>query len=203
MAVDTKHVLAKIEEQLLIRGFTKQKYGIFVKQVSEDVQGSVGLNRAIHSGTVEINMVIGITEKRIEARIAELLGEKLVKPLPVTIAGNVGYLRKEEHYFAVFFDNEKNIEKKVLELMKAFDSWGWPFIEKNSRLSSMIETMMTSRVVVAEFIAYRLPIALDISGRRDEAITTINDRLKLIEARKDPAAERYRKFAVALLRELS
>lgn len=198
---DIKSSIKPVFEEL---GFLKKKTGIFVKTVSADVLGTIGLNIATGrgSGIIEINPVIGIRNQCIERLLAEILGEPFDELIPATLAGNVGYLSHENTYRPYIFTNKESIDAIVNEMRDAVKDFGLPFMQKASNLSDLVELMRTVRFGIPFVIEYRIPVGLLLLGKKIEAKEIIDKKMSEITSKHDPASLRYKKFSAQLLKRI-
>ncbi|ULQ59121.1 hypothetical protein K7I13_11490 [Brucepastera parasyntrophica] len=178
-------------------GFEKVKAGIYKKQEEERVFALVGLNLATKHGGLEINMVVRLRFMDVDETVYDLLNEKEEGLITATIAGNVGYVGDYGKYYVVYFDSDNEIERGVKELETALIKLGFPFFRKNKSMQKLVNLLPTARYVIPEQAAYRLPVALQLLGRKKEAIDYVESKVKDEKSYSDPASERFRKFAKA------
>ena len=198
MSTDMQKVMKLLEERLVANGYRKSKFGIFIKSGGAGLLMWLGLNRAKRSGLVEINPVVGIRHQRVEGLVAELNGEKADQVVPATAAMNVGYLSRADRYQAFLFGEGRPDDEVASELTNAVLSAGRHFLQENEDLTGLINTLSTSKKLNPEQTAYRLPVALFLAGRADEAVQALDAKLGQIAGRMDPAGTRYVTFAARL-----
>lgn len=198
-ALNTKAAMAAIESMLKDHGFEKGQSNIFRKALSDGIISWVGLNKATRSGNLEINLVVGLRFKDVEEIVHGLLDEKDDGITPPTVAGNVGYVGDYGKYYAVTFSSDDDIVHGVKELEIALKKWGFAFFDENKNLVALSNVLSAARYLMPEQSSYRLPIVLNLIGRKKEASDLIKSKIEAESARVDPAADRYRKFGNAFL----
>jgi len=201
MALNTKAVFAGIEAMLLKHGFRKRQGNIYTKSEFDDIDSWIGLNRATRDKNLEINMVVGLRFRQVESIVHELMGISDDHLTPPTIAGNIGYIGGQEKYYAVVLSTEAEISRKVTDLEKALLQWGIPFLEKTRNLSELVNILKGARYLMPEQVLYRLPVALYMLGKSQEALNYIIAKEAEQAMRTDPAANLYGHFTKAF-REL-
>ena len=194
-----------LQQELTALGFEKCKAGIFVIPVNDDVLGTIGLNTASDrsSGVLEINPVIGVRNNRVERLVAELCGDFFDELLPPTIAGNIGYVSPENRYRSYLFTEGMEIENAITDMGHELRTHGLSFIRRNADLKALVETMQTARFGIPSVTEYRIPAGLLLLGDHSRAAAYLNAKLDEIGARKDPAAIRYKNFAIELSTRLN
>src|SRR5690606_27740771 len=87
-------VLELVRAELAGLAFEKRAGDIFTRDLTSEVLGWIGLNRATRGrpGVLEINPVVGVRHQPIERLLAELRGEKAHPYVPPTLSVHLGYL---------------------------------------------------------------------------------------------------------------
>jgi len=186
-------------------GFKKRgKFKIFSIEIDQDVLGTVGLNTAARkeNSMFAVNPVIGILHQQIERLVAELSGYEFDETNPATLSTNVGYLAPENSYFGFLFSENHPIDPDLEMLQRSVEIYGLPFMRRNADLRSLVETMQAGRYGVKFMLDYRLPVGLFLLGEQAQAKTYVENALKDVGARTDPAAIQYKGFASKLLERL-
>jgi len=192
---DMQTVVKLLKDRLVANEYRKAKLGIFIKSGGPGLLMWLGLNRAKRSGLVEINPVVGIRHQDVEALVAELNGEKADQVVPATAAMNVGYLTQADRYQAFLFGEGRPDDEVASELTDAVLSAGRRFLYENEDLTGLINTLSTSKRLNPEQTAYRLPVALFLAERVDEAAQALDAKVGQIASKADPASLRYMAFA--------
>lgn len=180
-------------------GFKKRAGEIFTIEATEDVIGSVWLNKATQHhapGVVEVNPVVGVRHQEVERMVAELRGEKFHSYLPTTISSPIGYLMPEGRYRAWMFGPGQPAGAAD-DLASAVAAHGVPFIRRMTALAALCEAI-DNELGIEDQLMYRRPVAWRIAGDTDRARRTLEHTLATVGDRSDPAAMEYRRFAAAL-----
>jgi hypothetical protein len=109
----------------------KRSVQIFTLDISEDMLGWVGLNRAVErgDGKLEISPVIGVRHQAVEALVAKLLGIESHRYIPPTISTPLGYLMPNSEYTACFFESGVDNVSEVEPIIECVRKWGYPFMD--------------------------------------------------------------------------
>ena len=201
----TKKVLRTVQEALGALGFQKRKAGILTLSVKPDVVGSVGLNVATTGrgpGILEINPVVGVRNQQIERLVAELANEPFNEVIPVTLAGNVGYMSPADRYLPFLFMEGGAVEPVADELCETVATYGMPFINTNANLPTLVESMRTVRFGIPFVLEYRIPVGLFLLDDYARVKEFLGSKLAEIRSRNDPAALLYKSFASELHKRL-
>jgi len=173
---------------------------LFSSTISEDVIGWIGLNTATRhlKRALEVNPVVGVRQQRIERLVAELFGEVFDKLIPPTFAGNIGYLSPDHSYLSFTF-SQSSLNQEVGErLCEAVKAYGLPFMKSAANLRDLVSKMQTMKFGITDQLAEGIPVGLWLLGDAKQAAVFLEAKPATIDARSDPAALRYRKFAMKL-----
>jgi hypothetical protein len=194
------HVFALAAEQLARIGFQKRKTDIFTVALNEEVIGWLGMNKALyHEGVLQINPVVGVRHQELESHLSALLDQKPHQYIPASLSTNVGYLMPEEKYAAWSFQEGEDCKTLVTQMVATVDEFGRSFMEQNATLESIYNTLLNSkRGTPPDPLDYRIAVASVILGKRTEAESFVDKKLREIGGRSDEAAEWFRKFATKL-----
>ncbi len=189
-----------MHERLATLGFKKRKLGIATIEMTDDVIGSVGLNTATQGqqGSLEVSPVVGVRNQRIEKLVADLLGEKFDEVIPVTLAGNIGYMMPSDKYCPYIFRQDAPVERVAEELVRGIREYGLPFIRSYVEMAALVEGLRTCRFSVRFMADYRIPSGLFLLSRMDDTGAHLKAQLAGMEDLHDPAAVRYKVFAARL-----
>jgi hypothetical protein len=202
MATVSKEFITRVLEiaaaEFCKAGWTKRKNG-FSLDLSEDIYGVVGLNKAIGrgNGILEINPVVGVGSQKLEKLWLELLGQKFRPYVGAAIGRNVGYLMHGKTYKSWLFHQEANCEAVVADMVATVQEYGPPFMQQHMQLSALCEAMKHAKVS-GPHDQYRIPVACVLLGKNAEAETFLEVKLKEMGGRNDRDAESFRSFAVKL-----
>lgn len=192
-------VLATVAPLLSELGFRKRAGMIFTYDLSPEMLGWVGLNRATDAhdpGAVEINPVIGVRHQPLERLVAELKGMKFHAYNPPTVCIPLGYLLSEGKYTAWFF-RDGEVTEAGRDLVTNVASHGIPFMRSVVDLPNLRQRI-EGRTGFDHQLEYRLPVAWLLSGEPERALATLDDIARVHGTRSDRAAMEFLKFADAL-----
>lgn len=198
-------VLELVRAELAGLAFTKRAGDIFTRDLTSEVLGWIGLNRATRGrpGVLEINPVVGVRHQPIERLLAELRGEKAHPYVPPTLSVHLGYLMPERAYRPWLFPEGEDPEAEAMRMVQAIGEFGVPFMRENAALEPLVATLETSAFGIAEQRHYRLPVMYFLLDRKARAEEYIAERLGELRARDDLAARHYRSFAEALRQRMN
>ncbi|MCZ6679047.1 MAG: hypothetical protein O7E52_17575 [Candidatus Poribacteria bacterium] len=208
MATVSRQLISEVmdtaQRELRKSGMRKRKGGIYTCQLNQETLGWVGLNRAVGrgDGLLEINPVIGVRHQPLERILADIRGEKFHDYIPPSIGVHLGYLMPQKEYTPWLFAEDRDNAAFVKNMVAAIMEYGQPFMETNSILDALCETMHHSGFGVPDQLAYRLPVAYFILSKITLAEAFLTDQLVALGNRTDLAAQCYRKFATKLVQSL-
>ena len=190
-------VLELTRRELTNAGMRKRRGDIYTCQLNEEILGWIGLNRAVHwgDGQLGINPVIGVSHQPIENMVAEMMGGKPDEYISATVSSPLGYLMPENTFLQWLYEEGADNVSEVGRMVYAIKRYGFVFMQANSTLDAIVETMLTSKTVVLHQVAYRLPVAYLLAGKVSLAEEYIHDQLEALGNRDDMAAQHYRRFA--------
>ncbi len=197
-------VLEAVREELADVGFRKRAADIFTRDLSREVLGWVGLNRATRRriGGLEINPVAGVRHQPTEELLAELRKNKAHPYVPPSLSVHLGYLMPKREYNPWLFKENKDSRPQSRRLVQAITEYGVPFMEENSALEQLVSTIEASGYGIPEQNQFRIPVMYLLLDQRKTAQENIEKRLSDLGQRDDLAARHYRFFAEALGRRL-
>lgn len=182
-------------------GFKKRRGEIFTIELSKEVLGWVGLNRATKhrpAGEIEINPVIGVRHQQVERLVAELRGQKFHAYIPPTISTALGYVLPEASYRAWIFTADR-ARVMANEMVAAIAEHGLALMRSKVELSDLCRALeQGSRLAIEDSAIYRRPVARLLSGDARRAAEELNKSLAALGDRSDLAATYFRTFAAEL-----
>ena len=189
--------LADVEFQQT--GWTRRKPDAFSLDLSGDIYGRVGLNKAVGrgKGILEINPIIGVGSHELEKFVMTLLDQKFHPYAVAAIGRNLGYLMPEKKYRPWLFREEDDCEALVADMVAAVQTFGRPFMQEHMELTDLYEAMRDSKFG-GPHDQYRIPAASVLLGRNVEAEAFLETKLKEIGNRNDMDAEWFRRFAARM-----
>jgi hypothetical protein len=192
--VDRREVERAIATALREAGYQKPPgdRGVFVKQLTDDVRGRVGyFIQRLRTGELEVTPTVGVRHERIHDLIDGLEERKGSRTEP-TATIILGYLLPQKDPNLVWrFDRETSADDVAAGLVEHVVRFGEPWMRERVSQESIIEEVRADRRVNPE----RLPAALLLAGRPDEARAALEAELNEARGRTDAAAQNFRRFA--------
>lgn len=179
-------------------GFQKRAGLVFTRDVTVDVLGWLGLNRASrHSraGEFEVNPVVGIRHQGVERMVAQLRGEKFHAYQPPTVSNPLGYLMPKARYRA-WMVSADDPGASVERLIGAVEAYALPFMESGSTLTGLCK-LMDAGLGFEHQLVFRHPVACALAGARDRAAVLVDATEAELGDRDDAAAVELRSFLAA------
>lgn len=193
-----KAMWGDVVAQLQAVGFKKRAGLAFTREVSDDVIGWLGLNRAsryLPAGEFEVYPMVGVRHQGIERVVAELRGEKFHQYVPPTVVTPLGYLMPEARstgWTVSAADPGANAEA----IATAVADFAVPFMESGANLASL-RRLIGARMGHDHQLVYRHPVACLLAGDIDRAAELIDAADEELGDSRDAAAEELRSFIAA------
>lgn len=122
-----------IARQFAALGFRKRIWGVFTRELSDEVLGWVGLNYSSkHTlpGHVEMHPVIGVRHQDKERLVAELQEEKFHSYVPPTASNPLDYLISQRgRYRSWPFQRAVEDEVATADMVGAVERYGLPYMD--------------------------------------------------------------------------
>jgi hypothetical protein len=185
-------------------GFRKRAGGVFTLDLTPDVIGWLGLNRATRHrapGEVEINPVVGVRFQEVERLVAELCGEKFHAYTPPTVSTPLGYVMPEKKYMAWVFSPGRS-DDVANDMVTAIATHGISFMRSTVELGEL-RLKLEARLGHDHQLAYRRPVAALVAGDVEQARAMLDAELLGMAKRTDLAATLFRRFAETLRERLA
>jgi hypothetical protein len=194
-----KRVFELADAEFCKAGWKKRKTDIFSFDLSEDIYGRVGLNKAVGrgDGILEINPIVGVGSHELEEFVMELLGLDFQPYAGAAIGRNIGYLTPKKKYRPWLFREENNWEALLADMLATIQKFGHPFMRQHMELAALCKAMKDSKLG-GPMDQYRIPAAEVLLGKIMEAEMFLEARLLEIANRNDTDAEWFRSFATKL-----
>jgi hypothetical protein len=196
---EARVVLDAVGPLLSEHGFKKRAGDVFTLELTKNVLGWLGLNRATQHrppGEVEINPVVGIRHQEVERLVSELRGEKFHAYQPPTISCPLGYLLPEQRYRAWIFP-PGTAGETAADMAAAIASYGVPFMRSAIELTDLCR-LLDRDLGFEHQLVYRRPVAWLLAGDPAQAGRSLDISLAGLGSRDDLAAAEFRRFAAAL-----
>jgi hypothetical protein len=192
-----RHISELIRTNLTSLGYRKRRGNIYTFDLTEETIGWVGLNTVTHrgGGLMEINPVIGVRNQHLEKTLADIEGKKFDSYIPPTVCIHLGYLMPQNQYLPWYYEPGADDVATAQQMAASIEEYGKPFMLANSTLEALIETMANPRYVYEHQVTYRMPVALYLLGRTDEAREFLQSHLRELGDATHMYAEQYRAFA--------
>lgn len=198
MTVNERRVLDACADALKPYGFTASRPGCLLRpNVADGVDGWLGLNTASYADASEwrVNPVVGIRHIGVERLMVKL--DNRTAPYPV-ISSPLGYLLPDAKYRTWTFPTSQDLTNTAADLAAAVGTYGAPFIERNARWDAL--TAAAEQYLLNVNKPKVLAVIALLAGKRETAVTIVENELGRIADKSDAYAENYRRFAAALLR---
>ncbi len=195
-----KEVTTLVRDELLARGYKERSDGIFTLDIADQVNGWVGLNRAVNrgDGQLVIHPFIGIRHQLVERKLAEIRGEKFRPYSPPTLRTHLQYLMPEGSYEPWLFGEEAPVKDRVRTMIADIDTFGNVFMQKHTSLETLARCLEEKLYSHPESRAFRLPIIYLLLGSQELSLGALDEFLVDLGDRTDLAALQYREYAQAL-----
>jgi hypothetical protein len=184
-------------------GFARGAGHLLASPVSEQVDAIVGLNKAMEADHIEINPVMGLRHKKIQALKRELLGLPELAEHAMTIGASLGYLMPEPRYRPIVITDEVDGRRAANDLAVEVERYGIPWVRKQKELAAIAQAVQSPPFNGEHLRVYTLPLAYFLLGDYGAAQRNLEERLLDLAGKNYPAAKQYRQFARALLAKLS
>lgn len=188
-----------IDQRLAALGYASRRRGIYVESagISPFVGGAgwLGLNSTLSNDGIEINPVVGVQHEKLERLLIDLAQETYGVGLPATISSPLGYLKPEKRFEVWRFPLDEDLRATADEMVDAFARFGLPFVNSHRDVAAITEFLESTRTMTPWNVATRLPLALLLAGRPDEAERALGREVTRLGDRGDDAAKQYRHFA--------
>ncbi len=186
-------------------GFKKRQGQIYSIEVSEDVLGWLGLNRATEHyprGVAEIHPLVGVRHQGVERLVAELRGEKFHPYVPPTAGSPLNYLMPWPH-FRTWVLGRADTDEKAQEMVAAIAKYGLPWMHATAPLPALCGYLIKGRTLHDHEEFYRRPAALLVAGDVAGTSAWLDRLLAKVGDDTDAFSEEFRRFAAALRRRLA
>jgi hypothetical protein len=196
----SEQVRKAVIEALKGSGFRRWRQGVLVAELGPGVFGWLGLNTAREhypKGVLEVNPVVGVRHDAVEREIEELALDGRATPAP-TVSTPIGYVMPQRRYRAwVLEPGDPTFTPAVAEMVTTLKTYGLEFMRSALSLEGCLQRVREG--FSAAYQDYREPVLLMLLGRRDDAHQLLQGCVDKRQARTDPEAETYRRFASRLL----
>lgn len=191
--VTRRQALASIRSRLEAEGFqTVGRDDIYLLDLGDEVKGWLSLSSEVEGGVVEISPKIGVRHEPLHAAVDRLL--KRAGGTEPSVSKLLGYLMPQQSANLVWrFESAELVDAQADDLVAAIVTVGRPYMAAHSTLEALIDSLREA--VPWEYSQVRIPVALALLGRRDEADEFVGAELAKVGSRTDPAAESFREFA--------
>lgn len=196
--VDRKQVDAAIVTALDAAGYMKapREAHIFLKPLAEGVKGWVSyFAERTETGAIDVTPKIGVRHDRIHDLVDRFEPHRQLYAGP-TASIILGYLLPENNPSLVWrFDHETPPDEVANGLAEYIVRYGEPWMRERIPHDAIIEQVRFDERGSSPVNPERLPVALWLAGRRDEARAALGAELSKAADRTDAAAENFRQFA--------
>ncbi|NBC11607.1 MAG: hypothetical protein GVY24_07745 [Planctomycetes bacterium] len=206
-----RDVLDDAKQHLRELGFRKRTGQTFTQDIGSGCIGKVVLSTIyqLPPPEFEIDVPVGVRHQPLERMLAELVEEKFHPYVPATIYIQIGYLMPEKLYRSwTFGSDSKQHIYAVRDLIDCIVQYGVPFMHANRGLEQIrdkLEDQTEPGRLAYSFLdqyEYRLPLTYYMLGDSGRALSYIEGRVAEKASQNNPAADRYRRFAVNLRKRI-
>lgn len=176
-------------------GFKKRAGAVFTYQLSDGVEGWLGLNRAtrhLPAGMIEITPVVGVRHQGVERVVADLRGVTFHPYQPPTVSIPVRKLTPELTLRRWILGADPDIGAEGL--VNAVAEYGLPFMRSGSTLTAICR-LIDQGVGFEHQLIFRRPVAWQLAGERAHALMLVDSTEAELAHRADAAANEFRNFA--------
>lgn len=193
-AVKRQEVQRAIAAALTDAGYQKipRAQSSFRKPLTTDVSGWVSyFSQRMPSGEIEVTPTVGVRHERMHELI-DRLEERHSGSSEPTDAIILGYLMPQQTANLVWrFDLETPMDDQAQNLVEHVMRYGEPWMREHASAETIIEDMRADR----RLHPARLPVALLLAGRAEEAREALDALLNEAGDRSDEVADDFRRFA--------
>jgi hypothetical protein len=189
-------VVASAVPLLTHLGFRKRTGYLFTIEITPNVLGWLGLNRATKyqtTGEVEINPVIGVRFQDVERIVAEDREEGFHPYVPATISTSIGYAMTEQRYRSWVLLPNCSVDV-VADMTRAIATSGLSFMRSVTSLPEL-RGRLDERLGPEHLLVYRRPAAALLAGDLEGARSLLDDATRALDDRTTLAAIEFRRFA--------
>jgi hypothetical protein len=178
-------------------GFDKHGRGTrMIRILSEEVFESITIETITHrgDGIAHIGAFVGISHTELQRTIRELKSEPFVKFEDDSYADYLCYLMPANRYITWDVSAFEDIPDRVRNLFECYRAYGEPFVQSHANLEAICQLMKAEKAL-ENLHAMKWPVALQLTGRSQEAREYVEERLAAWENETHLAARQYVQFA--------
>ncbi len=193
----------KLGQSLQTHGFAKMRKQWYVKPLSDDVTGMVTFNLLSHKPSVTLDPFVSVNSAQLEKRLSEFANQKY-KPLStMSLCESVKTFLPEVPLEMYEFDCQEDLVR-VETLTAQIVSATSHFLSGNDSLESICESFLRIGGGHSYFTRVKVPVALWLLGRTEEAQEFLKDDKIRQEVEYGPLDENllqfYARFEAAMSR---
>ena len=190
-----REVLPITRSLLSEHGFTRDREGIYIRSIVPGFDFWLGLQRAHRGSALEIFPVVGLRSLDIERLVQELLDKPVFQPTLITSLRSVSPSPFKECIISSLIDMAC-----IHDLVRGVEEHAMPIFSGLANLTAITECIAARRFIHNENAHVRLPIALFMLGRVEEAKSACRGFVRSLDGTLGPAAESYRRFSEKFFR---
>ncbi len=192
----------KLGQSLQTHGFAKKRKQWYVRPLSDDVTGMVTFNLLSHKPSVTLDAFVSVNSAQLEKRLSEFSNQRY-KPLStMSHCENVKTFLPEvplEMYRFDCLEDLARVESLTAQIVCATSH----FLSENDNLESICKTFLSMGGGHGYFIRVKVPVALWLLGRTEEAQQFLREDKIRQEMRygslSEDRVEFYARFEAAML----
>jgi hypothetical protein len=189
----------RLSERLQELGFKKRSGLVFTLPLpGEDVFGWLGVNTATRkpTGQARLHPVVGVRHQAVERMVADLCAHRFHGYAPPSVSCPLYYLvdpARLPHWVLVGDDSDED-RAVVDDVAEAVMRDGVAFMQSAADLPGLLSAIRAGHGFPQQN-SYRVPVALFLEGRLDEARQAVSSELMALDGETWPAAQDFRAFA--------
>lgn len=172
-----KEIDKKISVSLLSDGFRKKTKDVFVKNIIDDNDFILMVEKSDRKtgDTIFINPIIGVADNFVERVYRELAAGifDTSKELVNTAVISLGYLMPENTYRTWSFsvsDNEFKTQQVIDDLIYSVNAYAVSFIEKKIKENKLIDVLKDGTLGIQKSNYFKIPILYLKNGMKEEGL---------------------------------
>lgn len=186
--------LRLFEPRIAERGFAAAGRPRYERVVTPETTAWLGVNRASRGTVLEINLVVGLMNSRIEELVAELTGTE-PPGAPNTWMSSIGQLFPERRYDPLLMGDRADVAPEVERLLRELDEVGMPTVRRLADPAALAAALGPLNSIPAPMRRTRAPLAALLAGDAAEAEARLDRELAIVARSATENTLAFRRFA--------